>query len=70
MELCSEKATKNDKIFTVNLTVKISSIFVAFLENMNFKIVNWAWTTDTQWEFFFSNIQYILADWADWRNKL
>ena len=37
-----EKATKIDKIFTVNLTVtfkstaKISSIFVAFLENMNF----------------------------------
>jgi hypothetical protein len=41
----SEKATKIDKIFTVNLTVcgnrqltvKISSIFVVFLENMNFK---------------------------------
>ena len=37
----SKKATKIDKIFTINLTlttVKISSIFVAFLENMNF---NW-----------------------------
>ena len=42
----SEKATKIDKIFTVYLTVcsnvvksavKISSIIVAFLENMNFK---------------------------------
>ena len=40
----SEKATKIDKIFTVNLivlvtiklTVKMSSIFVAFLENTNF----------------------------------
>ena len=41
----SKKATKIDEIFTVNLTlhvvdvkstVKISSIFVAFLENMNF----------------------------------
>ena len=39
----SEKAKKIDKIFTVNLTVcgnhqmvKISSIFVAFLENINF----------------------------------
>ena len=42
----SEKATKIDKIFTINLTVcyvvtvkstvKIPSIFVAFLENMNF----------------------------------
>ena len=40
-----EKATKFDEIFTINLryvvsvklsTVKISSIFVAFLENMNF----------------------------------
>ena len=41
----SEKATKIDKIFTVHYllnsvksTVKISSIFVAFLENMNFKM--------------------------------
>ena len=41
----SKKATKIDKIFTVDrrllhslkLTVKISSIFVTFLENMNFK---------------------------------
>ena len=42
----SKKATKIDEIFTVNLTfyvvsvkatVKILSIFVAFLENMNFK---------------------------------
>ena len=43
----SKKATKIDKIFTVDLTltylvnvkstVKILSIFVAFLENMNFK---------------------------------
>ena len=37
----SVKATKIDKIFTVNLTLcsnrQISSIFVAFLENMNFK---------------------------------
>ena len=40
----SKKATKIDKIFTVDLTfttsdkstVKISSIFVVFLENMNF----------------------------------
>ena len=40
----SKKATKIDKIFTADLTyvgsvnsmVKISSIFVAFLENMNF----------------------------------
>ena len=40
----SKKATKIDKIFTVDLTllynvkltVKISSIFVAFFENMNF----------------------------------
>ena len=40
-----KKATKNDEIFTVGLTlcskcqidgVKISSIFVAFLENKNF----------------------------------
>ena len=33
----SKKATKIDEIFTVDLTVKISSIFVAFLENTNFK---------------------------------
>ena len=40
----SKKATKIDEIFTVDLTqhnvkltVKISSIFVAFLDNMNFK---------------------------------
>ena len=43
----SKKATKIEKIFMVNLTlmylvnvkltVKILSIFVAFLENMNFK---------------------------------
>ena len=40
----SKKATNIDEIFTVDLTylhdvkltVKISSIFVAFLENMNF----------------------------------
>ena len=40
----SKKATKNGEIFTVDLTaihivkapVKISSIFVAFLENINF----------------------------------
>ena len=40
----SKKATKIEEIFTVNLTsckkvkstVKISSIFVAFLENTNF----------------------------------
>ena len=40
----SKKATEIDEIFTVDLrllhsvksTVKISSIFVAFLENMNF----------------------------------
>ena len=36
-----KKATKIDEIFTVDMTlttstVKISSIFVAFLENMNF----------------------------------
>ena len=29
----SKKATKFDKIFNVDLTLKISSIFVAFLEN-------------------------------------
>ena len=42
----SKKATKIDEIFTVDLTlyvvnvkstVRISSVFVAFLENMNFK---------------------------------
>ena len=38
----SKKATKTDEIFTPDLTlvksmVKISSIFVAFFENMNFK---------------------------------
>ena len=42
----SKEATKIDEIFTVDLTlttyyvkltVKISRIFVAFLENMNFK---------------------------------
>ena len=39
----SRKAAKNDDIFTIDLTlikcqitVKILSIFVAFLENMNF----------------------------------
>ena len=38
----SKKATKIDEIFTVDLThnvrltVKISTTFVAFLENMNF----------------------------------
>ena len=33
----SKKATKIDEIFTnVKSTVKILSIFVAFLENMNF----------------------------------
>ena len=38
----SKKATKIDEIFTVDLTLcvklvlKISSIFVVFLENMNF----------------------------------
>ena len=46
----SKKATNSYKIFTVNLTLttcinvkltgKISSIFVAFLENMNFKRVS------------------------------
>ena len=36
----SEKATKIDKIFTVKSMVKISSIFVAFLENMNFTFSN------------------------------
>ena len=40
----SKKATTIDEIFTVNLTfksmVKISSIFVAFLENMNFNDVD------------------------------
>ena len=38
------KATKIDEIFTVDVvgvksTVKILSIFVAFLENMNFKYI-------------------------------
>ena len=36
----SKKATQIDEIFTVDtyyITVKISSIFVAFLKNMNFK---------------------------------
>ena len=33
----SEKATKINKIFSVKWTVNISSIFVAFLENKNFK---------------------------------
>ena len=43
----SEKVSKIDKIFTVNLTVdsncqmKISSIFVAFLEYMNFTLLTW-----------------------------
>ena len=45
----SKKATKIDKIFTVDrrllhslkLTVKISSIFVTFLENMNFILGIW-----------------------------
>ena len=40
----SKKATKSDKIFTVDLTLRSkcqidgedSSLFVAFLENMNF----------------------------------
>ena len=32
----SKKATKIEKVFTVDLTVKIWSIFVAFLEKMNF----------------------------------
>ena len=36
----SKKATKFDEIFTVNLTVKILSIFMAFLENMNFNNQN------------------------------
>ena len=44
----SKKTTKFDKIFTVDLrlcskcqiVVKILSIFVAFLENMNFNIYN------------------------------
>ena len=41
--MLSKKATKFDAIFTwryvvsFKLTVKIASIFVAFLENMNFK---------------------------------
>ena len=38
----SKKATKIDEIFTVDLTstLKISSIFVAVLENKNFKMVS------------------------------
>ena len=32
-----KKATEIDKIFSVKLMVKILSIFVAFLENINFK---------------------------------
>ena len=39
----SKKATKNDKIFTVDLTltkVKISQVFVDFLENMNFILIS------------------------------
>ena len=32
----SKKAKKSDEIFTVKPTVKILSIFLAFLENMNF----------------------------------
>ena len=41
----SKKATKIDEIFTVDVvnvksTLKISSFFVTFLENMNFTIVN------------------------------
>jgi hypothetical protein len=48
----SKKATKFDEIFTVDLTlcvkltVKILSIFVAFLENMNFTylvVINWSY---------------------------
>ena len=44
----SKKVTKIDKIFTINLTltivnvkstVKISSFFMAFLENMNFTLI-------------------------------
>ena len=47
----SKKATKIDKIFTVDLTlttyyvkstVKISSMFVAYLENMNFNLYQYA----------------------------
>ena len=36
----SKKATKIDEIFTIDLTVKILSIFVAFFENMNFTFSN------------------------------
>ena len=43
----SKKATKNDEILTVDLMLcskrqmwKISSIFMAFLENMNFTLKN------------------------------
>ena len=37
-----KKATRIDQIFTFDLTLcsKISSIFVAFLENMNFDILD------------------------------
>ena len=37
----SKKATEIDEIFTVNLTLcsEDLSIFVAFLENMNFKVL-------------------------------
>ena len=49
----SKKATKIDEIFTVDwivkLTVKILSIFVAFLENMNFTIT-----------YFYSNFSCLL----------
>ena len=32
----SKKATKFDEIFSVKLMVKILSIFVAFIENINY----------------------------------
>ena len=56
----SEKATKIDKIFTVNLTVcsNRQSIFVAFLENMNFTsiyLVQLIRTTNTNLEFLQRN---------------
>ena len=43
----SMKATKFEKIFTVDMTIcsKISSIFVAFFESMNFNI-------KTKWKIF------------------
>ena len=67
----SKKATEIDKIFTVNLplkylvsvksTVKILSIFVAFLENMNFKYVvsnlansNYCHSNTIFWKLFYS----------------